>query len=455
MTGQRFPGNARAELADGFAGQLIAPEHPGYDGARALHNGLIDKRPGLIARCQGLADIVHAVRVARAHDIEIAVRGGGHNVAGRASTDGGLMIDLCAMQGVHVDPAARRARAQSGATWGAFNRETQAFGLATTGGLISTTGVAGLTLGGGHGWLMGKHGLSVDNLLAVQLVTADAEVQVASERENPELFWGLRGGGGNFGVAAWLDFQLHPVTDIVGGVLAHPFSSARDVMRSYRDFTATLPDELIVHLGLLHGPDGGKIVAALVCYAGPAKDADRALAPLVAMGEPLVNDLGPLSYCAINTMLDAGFPKGAHNYWKSSFMSELDDSAIDAAISAFEACPSPMSSVLLEHFHGACSRVPVTDTAFPHREPGYNILVLGQWADAAGDEQGIAWVRDTYAAMEPFFAPGRYVNYLPHDADATHVAAAYGPTYERLQKLKATYDPHNVFHLNQNIQPTT
>ncbi len=439
-----------------LSGQLLQQDDPGYDAARKVHNGLIDKRPAAIARCCGVADIADAVKMARDLDLEIAVRGGGHNVAGRATVDGGLMIDLSTMKGIHIDPAGRKARAQGGTTWAGFNRETQLHGLATTGGVVSTTGIAGLTLGGGIGWLMSQHGLALDNLLSVELVTAQGEVLRASAEENPDLFWGLRGGGGNFGIAASLEYRLHAVGPMVtGGIAAHTFDQALDLLRFYRDATQDLPDEMVAFAGLLFAPDGsGNRLAALVPgHCGAAEAGSRAMQPIKGFGSPVLDVIGPIPYSNLNQMLDAAFPKGALNYWKSNFLTELSDGLFETMIDCFERCPAPMGSLLLEHFHGAATRVGATDTAFPHRRPGYNVVIISQWTDPAANEACIAWGKETYAALSPYFAPGRYVNYLGDDEGFDAVAAAYGPNYARLKELKAIYDPDNVFHMNQNVTP--
>lgn len=449
---------AATALRAQVSGEILSSGDAGYDTARLVHNGLIDRRPGLIARCRGTADVQAAVRAAREHGLEIAVRGGGHNVAGNAVCDNGLVIDLSQMRGVHVDPGARRARAQGGATWGDYNRETQLHALASTGGVVSSTGVSGLTLGGGLGWLMGSLGLAVDSLCAVELVDASGNVVRASADENPDLFWGLRGGGGNFGVATWFEYDLHPVGPIVtAGLVAHPVASARDVLRFYRDFTRGLPDELVAFGGLLHAPDGSgtKLAAIVVCHTGPIEAASRALEPVKRFGSPVMDAIGPMPYTVVNTLFDAGFPRGALNYWKSNFLSELSDDAIDTLIARFEACRSPMDAILLEHFHGAATRVAQTATAFPHRAVGYNMLVAGQWMDPAGTAVSTAWSRDTYTAMSTHFASGRYANYLNADevGSGDAVSAAFGPNWARLKDLKRRYDPDNVFHLNQNIKP--
>jgi FAD/FMN-containing dehydrogenase len=441
-----------------IAGSVLSPSDATYDEARRVHNGLIDRRPALVVRCHGTADVQAAVRFGRERGLEIAVRGGGHNVAGNAVCDGGLMIDLSAMRGVHVDPRGRRARAQGGATWGDYNRETQLHGLASTGGVVSTTGVGGLTLGGGLGWLMGKHGMAVDSLRAVELVTAAGEVVRASADEHPDLFWAVRGGGGNFGVATWLEYELYPVgPTVIGGLVAHPFAAARDVLRFYRDFTASLPDELTVFAGVLHAPDGSgtKLAAIIVCHAGSLEAGEKAVAPVKRFGSPVMDAIAPMPYSAVNTLFDAGFPKGALNYWKSNFLAALDDTAIDTMIQRFAAAPSPMSALLLEHFHGAATRVSPTETAFPHRAVGYNFLAVGEWLDTSATRANVAWARDAYGAMAPHFTTGRYVNYLNGDevGDDTAVSAAFGPNWKRLREVKRKYDPDNVFHLNQNIKP--
>jgi FAD/FMN-containing dehydrogenase len=441
-----------------MAGPVLAPSDPAYEDARRVHNGLIDRRPALVARCHGTADVQAAVRFARERGLEIAVRGGGHNVAGNAVCDGGLMIDLSAMRGVHVDPRARRARAQGGATWGDYNRETQLYGLASTGGVVSTTGVGGLTLGGGLGWLMGKHGMAVDCLRAVELVTASGEVVRASANEHSDLFWAVRGGGGNFGVATWLEYELYPVGPMVlGGLVAHPFTAARDVLRFYRDFTQSLPDDLTAFAGLLHAPDGSgaQIAAIMVCHAGSLEAGAAAVAPVKRFGSPVMDVIGPMPYSAVNMLFDAGFPRGALNYWKSSFLATLADGAIDTMIERFAAAPSPMSGLLLEHFHGAATRVGPTDTAFPHRTVAHNFLAVAEWLEASATQANVAWARDTYAALAPHFASGRYANYLNAEevTQSGAVSDAFGPNWKRLREVKERIDPDNVFHLNQNIKP--
>jgi len=448
--------NTAAEFAPTFSGQLVRPGDATYEEARKVHNGLIDKRPALIARCRGVADVADAVAIARKLGLETAVRGGGHNVAGRATVDGGVMIDLAPMTGIHVDPLRRSVRAQGGATWNEFNRETQLHGLAVTGGVVSSTGIAGLTLGGGLGWLMGKHALALDNLLSVDLVLADGRIVTASEHENADLFWAVRGGGGNFGVATSLEYRLHPVgPQVTGGLIAYPFEMAWDVLRHYRDLTGRLPDELALFGGLVHAPDGSgqKLAAMVLCHCGSLAEGDKAVQPIKGFGKPAMDAIAPIPYTQMNAMLDAGYPRGALNYWKSSFLASLSDDAIRAMIDCFARCPTPMGQMLLEHFHGAVTRIGPTDTAFPHRSPGYNLLVLAQWMDRAQNAACTTWARDSYATLQPFMAPGRYVNYLADDEPHDATANAYGPNYRRLQQIKAKYDPENFFRMNQNIQP--
>jgi FAD/FMN-containing dehydrogenase len=447
------------ELAslEAFSGEILRPGENGYEEARRGFNGLIDKRPALIARCLGEADIADAIAFGRNAGLELSVRGGGHNVAGRCFTDGGLLIDLSLMKGVHVDPAARTARVQPGVRWGQLNRETQLHGLAVTGGLISTTGIAGLTLGGGLGWLMPKYGLATDNLLSARVVTADGQTLTASEEENADLFWGLRGAGANFGVVSSFEFRLHEVGPaIVGGLVAHPFDAAADVLSFYRDFTADAPDDLMTFAGLGHAPDGSgtKLALLVACHVGDPEQADEDLRPLREFGSPVLVELGPLPYTTLNSMLDAGYPTGSLNYWKSAFLTGLTDEVIDELLARFAVCPSPMTTALVEHFHGEVTRVPVDATAVPHREPGFNLVFTSVWTDAGATEENTAWTREAFEAMEPFLVSRRYLNYFSEDdVGEDPVRAAYGPNYDRLAELKRQYDPENVFHLNANIAP--
>jgi len=330
--------------------------------------------------------------------------------------------------------------------------------LAVTGGVVSTTGIAGLTLGGGIGWLMGKYGLALDNLQSVELVTAEGRVLRGSAEENPDLFWAVRGGGGNFGVVTSFEYRLFPVgPTVTGGLIAYPIESAREMLRFYRDFTASIPDEHTVAATLVHAPDGSgtKLAAMVSCHCGSLAEGEAATRPLNEFGSPVIAPLGAMPYCQLNSILDDGYPKGALNYWKSSFLARLSDDAIDTMIEYFARCPTPMGQLLLEHFHGAATRVGPTDTAFPHRAEGYNFLVASQTVDRAISDRCTAWVRQTYTAMEPFIAPGRYVNYLDDDETGDSVPAAYGQNYRRLREIKTKYDPNNFFHMNQNILPLT
>jgi FAD/FMN-containing dehydrogenase len=444
---------------EGFSGTLLLPGDPGYEHARGVYNAMIDRRPGLIARCRGVADVVAAVAFAREHGLEVSIRGGGHGVAGLAVTEGGVMIDLSGMRGIHVDPAARTARAEGGVTWGELDRATQLHGLAVTGGGISTTGIAGLTLGGGVGWLMGKHGLTVDNLLSAEVVTADGSVLTAGAEEHEDLFWALRGGGGNFGVVTSFQYRLHPVGPlVVAGILAHPIAAAPEVLGFLRGFTAGLPDELTVLAGLVHAPDGSgeQLVAAALCHVGTLEQAERDLRPLLALRAPVLSRVGRMPYVEANSMLDAAYPPGALNYWKSGFLQGLSDELTAAAVDSFADVPSTMTGLFVEQLTGAVTRVGAADTAFPHREPGYGLFVTSVWRDPETTAANVAWTRSTFAALEPFLAPHRYANYLGEDEDAGDWArAAYGPNYERLARVKARYDPTNLFHLNVNVEPAS
>ncbi len=442
------------ELRAMVSGHVVLPGEVGYDEVRQVHNGLIDRHPAVIVRCQGAADVIDAVRFARGAGLEICVRGGGHNVAGRAVIDGALMIDLSPLKGIRVDPGTARVQAQAGVLWGELNRETAVHGLAVTGGTVSTTGIAGLTLGGGHGWLMSKLGTTVDNLTAVDIVTADGELVIASSDSHPDLFWALRGGGGNFGVATSFEYRLYPLRQVVAGLIAHPLAAAGDLLRFVRDYVRDLPDELTVAAGVVNAPDGSgvKLGAVVVCHCGAEAQANADLKPLLEFGEPAIVQVGPMPYPVVNTLLDAGFPKGALNYWKSDFFDELSDDVIDILVESFAHQPSPMGGAIFEHFHGAVARVAESETAWPLRREGFNLIILGEWADPAATDENIAWTRSLYARVEPYAAGRRYVNYLDDD-DSDAVASAYGPNFARLAEIKQRYDPDNVFRHNQNIRP--
>jgi FAD/FMN-containing dehydrogenase len=449
---------------EGFRGRLIGAGHADYDLARAVWNGAIDRRPRLIARCLGAADVVAAVRFGRERGLEIAIRGGGHNVAGTAVCDGGLVIDLSAMRAVRVDPAGRRAWVQGGALWGDVDQETQAHGLATTGGIVSHTGVAGLTLGGGVGWLMRKHGLTVDNLLAADVVTADGERLRASEDEHPDLFWALRGGGGNFGVVTSFEFRLHAVgPTILAGPILWDASEAREVLRFYRDFVREAPDELgtVVRFGT--APPLPVIPEALhwrpvlmlgTCYAGPIEDGERALRPLRKFRLPLLDLVGPTAYSGFQGALDSTVVHGWSYYWKSTHLPELGDELIDVIAEHAFSCSSPRSYVALFHLQGAVSRVAEARTAFGNRQASHAITLDSVWRPGEDfGERDTAWTRRCFAALGRFRA-GVYVNFLGGDEAPDRVREAYGASvYDRLVEVKSTYDPENVFHHNQNIRP--
>ncbi|HVN34118.1 MAG TPA: FAD-binding oxidoreductase [Casimicrobiaceae bacterium] len=448
--------SAVSGLSKNFSGRLLLPGDIDWETARRVHNGLVDKRPALIAQCLGAADIAAAVRFAREQSLEIAVRGGGHNVSGRGTIDDGIVIDLSPLKYTLVDPKARTARVGGGTLWGHLNRETQAHGLATTGGVVSTTGVAGLTLGGGLGWLSPKFGNALDNLLGVEIVLADGRIARASADENPDLFWAVRGGGGNFGAVSSFEFRLHPLGPMAtGGLIAWPAADARETLRLFRDLADKASDDVSLVAALMTAPDGVTKIAAMAAgYFGPSAVAERVVKPIRSFGRPIMDTLGPITYEEINTRFDASLPRGARNYWKSQFCEELSDAAIDAMVECQKTCPSPMSMILIEHFHGAATRIAPVKTAFALRARGFNALVLSQWSAPDGDTACIRWARETFAALGPFVRPSVYVNYLDQDdTGAAALALAYGSNVQRLKSIKAKYDPQNVFHVNVNIPP--
>ena len=437
------------------SGVVLEPQDDGYDAARRIHNGLIDKHPAVIIQCKTTSDIAAAIRFAREHKLEIAVKGGGHNVAGRAMVKGGLVIDLSLMKAITVDSERRTVTAEGGVTLAELNRETQKYNLATTGGVVSTTGVAGLTLGGGYGYLAGKHGLALDNLLSATVVSAKSEIMTASERENADLFWAIRGGGGNFGVVSSFTYRAHPVgPTITAGLVAWPVSEASAVLRLYRELASSSDDEVTVASGLLCVPSTDtKVVGIIMAHFG-SPEAGAAWAKKVkGFGSPMLDTLGPMTYCDLNGMLDKLYPSGALYYWKSNFLAEMSDPAIETMIETFHRCPSSLSSIILEHWHGAAMRVPSDHTAFPHRREGHNFLILSEWTDPARNEVNQSWTRATFAAMQSFSTHNRYVNYLDQDEGETDLAGPYGANHPKLSELKAKYDPGNIFHLNQNIRP--
>ncbi len=435
-------------------GPLLRPGDSGYDGARTVWNGMIDRRPALIARCGGVADVIAAVRFARTHGLLVSVRGGGHNITGNAVCEGGLMIDLSPMKSVRVDPGKRTARAEAGLTWGEYNRETQAFGLASTGGVVSTTGIAGLTLGGGLGWLMGKHGLSCDNLLSADMITAEGQFLTASADQHPELFWGLRGGGGNFGVVTSFEYRVHPVGPVLAGMVLHPMAKAREVLRFYRDYARNCSDELTAFAALMTSAEGAPVVAIVVGYIGDLAEGEAQVAPVRKFGSPLVDTIAPMSYVQLNQMFDAAFPYGGvQRYWKSSFLKQLGDDVLEILVDRATTMRSPMSMVGFFHVHGAATRVDANETAFGLRDDQWDYDVISQWFDPAESAGHVAWTREFWTAVEPFATGKVYVNHLDAE-EGTRIRAAYNQNYERLVALKNKYDPTNLFRLNQNIRPT-
>ena len=441
-------------LRSTLQGRLILPGEDGYDAARTIWNAMIDRRPALIVQARNASDVIAAVTFARDTDLVLSIRGGGHNVAGKAVVDGGLMLDLSMMKGIHVDPDARPVRAEAGVLWGELDRETAAFGLATPGGQISLTGIAGLTLGGGQSWLTGKHGFVIDNLLSVDIVTADGERRQASATENPDLFWAVRGAGHNFGVVTSFEYRLHPLTTVLGGMLIFPFERARDVLRFHQELTASAPDELACAAGILTGPDGTLVTAIVACYSGPLQDGERVLAPIRAFAPPVADTIAPIPYTAMQTMLDGAFPYGRYNYWKSGLTDQVSDAVIDALVHHAEEIPSPFSAILIGHFAGVADRIDKRATAYYHRDLVYDVLLVSSWVDRAESDRNIAWTRDAYQAIEPFLSRGVYVNDMSGDESDERVRRAYGENYERLVRLKQHYDPTNLFRLNQNIAPT-
>jgi FAD/FMN-containing dehydrogenase len=454
-----------ASLRESLHGPVIGPEDEGYDEARSIWNGMIDRRPAYIARCTGVADVAAAVRFARERELLVAVRAGGHGVGGHAICDGGLVIDLSPMKGIRVDPQARTARAEAGVLWGELDRETQLHGLATVGGIVTHTGIAGLTLGGGIGWLMRKHGATVDNLVSVDLVTADGELLTAGEDENPDLFWGVRGGGGNFGIVTSFEYRLHRVGPIVlAGPIFHPLEDAREVLAFYREFIATAPDELttIFELGvappapfLPEDVHGKPIVMVGACYAGAPEDGIEVVRPLKEFGTPIVDLLEPKLYTALQSMFDPAVPHGWHRYWKSVELPPLTDGAIDTLVEHASAQTSPKSYCIVFQLGGALARVGEDETAFTQRDAAHNVNINAVWTeDDVEGERHVAWAREFFSAMQSHAGERVYVNFLG-DEGADRVRQAYGARqYERLAGLKRTYDPTNLFRMNQNISPT-
>jgi FAD/FMN-containing dehydrogenase len=452
-SGARVDDAAVEKFSAGLRGRLLRAGSEGYDDARRLWNGMFDRRPALIARCAGTADVVSAVNFARDSGLHVAVRGGGHSFPGHSVCDGGLVIDLSLLKGIRVDPVARTARAEPGVRWIEFDHETQAFGLATTGGTVSDTGIAGLTLGGGLGWLSSKHGLTVDNLISADVVLADGRFVTASASQNPDLFWALRGGSGNFGVVTSFEYRLHQVgPTIVGGMAIYPLSNAKEVLRFYRGFSKSAPDELTLYAGLITPPGGDTVVALVCCYCGPVDKGTDVVRPLKSLGSLAMDAMGPMPYLAQQQLFDAGFPNGSYYYTKADFLADLTDDAIDILAEYAATKPSPLSGILVQTACGAASRVPSDAMAFAHRRFPYAPVIVSQWPNAAESEKNIAWARECWTALHAHAGGGVYVNDLGVD-DEDRVRTGYGANYERLVTLKTKYDPDNFFRLNPNIKP--
>ena len=437
-------------LRSNFSGDILQPGNPGYDSARRIWNASVDKRPALIAQCTGTADVITAVTFARDNNLLTAVRGGGHNVGGRALCDEGIVIDLSRMRGVSVDPHDRVVRVQGGATLGDLDRETHAFGLAVPCGVVPKTGIAGLTLGGGVGWLIRKYGMTIDNLVSCQVVNAHGKVLTASATENDDLFWALRGGGGNFGVVTSLVFRAHSVHTIIGGLVLYPRPAATDVIRNFRDYIESAPDEITAYAALLHAPDGTPMVGVAVCYCGDPEEGDRVLRPLRGFGTPLVDTVAAIPFPAMQSLFAPSFPDGNYNYWKSSLHAELSDEAIETVVARGNLMQSPLSAVVIEYYAGAAGRVPNDATAFPYRDLPWDIVIAAQWTDARETPTHRDWARGTENALRPFATGAHILAALDVD-DA--VPTAFGANLPRLSAIKGKYDPENFFRVNQNIKP--
>jgi FAD/FMN-containing dehydrogenase len=452
-----------AELAQTLRGELITPGDPGYDEARTIWNGAHDRYPALIVRAAGVADVMRAVEFARSEELLVSVRGGSHSIPGFSTNDGGIVIDLSPMKGVRVDAQQRTAIAQTGLTWSQFDHETQAFGLATTGGLVSSTGIAGFTLGGGVGWLMRKHGLAADNLIGADVVTAEGRLVHASEDENPELFWGLRGGGGNFGIATSFEYQLHRVgPTVTAGVVFYPGERAAEILRFYRDWVDGAPDELTTLVNLLTAPPapflpeewhGKPLVAIVGMHCGSVEDGERAVRPLRELGDPVADLMGPLPYVAMQGLIDPLWGPGAHSYMKAGWLGGLDDAAIDTLVRYHRDVTSPKTEIHVHHMGGAVARVPAAATAFGDRSAPFLLNIIASTFTADGYDGAVAWAQELHAAMTPSLTGGSYINFLSAEGDE-RVRAAYGSNYDRLVALKDEYDPTNLFRLNQNIRPS-
>jgi hypothetical protein len=444
--------SGREELEAGLRGEVVCPGDHGYDTARGVFNGMIDRRPLAVIRCVDASDVVRCIAFARRHDLPLSVHGGGHSVAGHAVRDGAVMLDLSGMKALRVDPATRTVRAGPGLTLGEFDRATQAFGLATTLGVVSTTGIAGLTLGGGLGWLNGRYGLACDNLISADVVTADGQLLQASAEEHEELFWAIRGGGGNFGVVTRFEYQLHPVDLVLAGGLSYPLDMAPRVLRYYDDFVKAAPDELSTVASLGLSPAGEPTVSIVVCYCGPIDEGERVLRPLRRFESP-IDGIQSMPYTALQRTRDEGFPSGRLHYWKSGWLGAVTDGVIETLLQFLPQMPSSASGVGLQQLHGVASRVAPSATAFPHRAEQYDFLIGSQWSEAADSDRNVQWTRALFEAMQPHLEASVYVNNLGDEGPA-RVRAAYGENYPRLAAVKSTYDPDNLFRGNQNIDPS-
>jgi FAD/FMN-containing dehydrogenase len=440
---------------------VITRDDDGYDEARKVYNAMIDRRPRVVVRTANAGDVMAAVDFARENQLDLAVRGGAHSVPGFGTCDDGVVIDLSAMRSVRVDPVNRTARAEGGATWGDFNAATHAFGLATTGGIISTTGIAGLTLGGGIGYLDRGAGLSCDNLISADVVTADGQFLVASERENPDLFWALRGGGGNFGAVVSFEFQLHPVAQIYGGPMFFELDAAADLLQFYREFIVDAPEQFGGFPGFQIAPplpfipedrQGEPFALFVPCWSGPVEEGEKALKPLRDVAPTVAEMVGPMPYPALNSAFDPLLPPGLQHYWKANFVTELTDDAITAHLEHGPKLPAVNSTMHIYPINGACHRVAPDATAFAYRDANFATVIAGMWPDPADNDAGIQWVRDYYEATSPYSEEGGYVNFMSDD-DQDRVPANYRGNYDRLVEVKKRYDPDNLFHLNQNIKP--
>jgi FAD/FMN-containing dehydrogenase len=437
---------------DAFGGTALAPGNAGYDAARRLWNASIDKYPGLIAQCSSTADVVHAVKFARSHNLIASIKGGGHNVAGRALCDNGIVIDLSPMKRISVDPLLRTVQVQAGALLGDVDRETHAYGLAIPAGVMSKTGIAGLTLGGGVGWLVRKYGLTCDNLLGCEVVTAEGKIVTADTVTNPDLFWGLRGGGGNFGIVTSFRFQAHPVSTVLGGVVLYPRDQAASVFRFYRDFMESAPEELTVYAGLISTPEGMPAVALMACYCGNPTEGERVMQPLRTIATPVFEAIQVMPFPVMQKFADESNPDGIHNYWRSTFLQELSDEVIDLVIAHGEKAGSPLSQVLVQIFNGAVRKIDDAATAFAHRRAGFHIGIEAKWTDPEESPKHIAWSHAFWDALGPYSIHGSLVNFLGEEG-MEGTRAAFGSNYERLVELKSKYDPTNFFSLNVNVKP--